>query len=126
MKLYLKSTLLGFLAWLIPFVMSFPFYSKDGLVIDVFLFKSIMIVIGAVSGAILLVLYFGSIKESFIKEGAIAGLVWFAINILLDIAVLLPMSGMGIGQYFAEIGLRYLVMPAMSISIGVSLARKHS
>jgi len=42
----IRNILYGFLAWLIPFVTAFFFYSKEGgLVIDIFLFKSIMIIV---------------------------------------------------------------------------------
>ena len=124
MKLYLKCAFFGILVWLIPFLLSGLFYGKDGLMIDIFLFKTIMIVIGAVSGSILLIFYFKKIESAFVKEAAIAGTAWFAINILLDIVILLPLSGMGISDYFTQIGLRYLVMPAMSLAIGVSLKLK--
>ena len=124
MKKYLTCSLFGFLAWLIPFISSFPFYSKEGLLIDIFLFKSIMIVVGAVSGSILLILYFKRIESAFAVEGIIAGVIWFAVNILLDLIVLLPMSGMPAGEYFTQIGIRYLVMPAMSIAVGISLQDK--
>jgi hypothetical protein len=57
-KKHLKNILYGFLAWLIPFVTSLFFYAREGkLTIDVFLFKSIMIVVGSVSAAFLLVSY---------------------------------------------------------------------
>lgn len=121
MKKYLKNVLYGFLAWLIPFVASFFFYSKEGLTIDIFLFKSIMIVVGSISAAILLVLYFKKISTAYLKEGIIVGIVWFGINILLDLLILIPMSGMSIADYFTQIGIRYLVMPAMSITVGKSL-----
>jgi hypothetical protein len=120
-KKYLKNVLYGFLAWLIPFVASFFFYSKEGLTIDIFLFKSIMIVVGSISAAILLVLYFKKISTAYLKEGIIVGIVWFGINILLDLLILIPMSGMSIADYFTQIGIRYLVMPAMSITVGKSL-----
>jgi hypothetical protein len=121
MKKYLKNVLYGFLAWLIPFVTSFFFYSKEGLTIDIFLFKSIMIVVGSISAAILLVSYFKKISAAYFKEGIIVGIVWFGINILLDLLILIPMSGMSIADYFTQIGIRYLVMPAMSITVGKSL-----
>ena len=124
MKKYFKNILFGFLAWLIPFAVSFFFYSKEGLSIDIFLFKSIMIVIGSISAAILLVLYFKKINTAFLKEGIIVGIVWFSINILLDLLILLPMSGMSITGYFTQIGIRYLVMPVMSIMLGISLDNK--
>jgi uncharacterized membrane protein YpjA len=121
----LRSVLYGFLAWLIPFVSAFFFYSKEGgLTIDIFLFKTIMIVVGAIVGAFLLVSYFKRINANYLMEGIIVGIVWFVINILLDILVLLPMTEMALPDYFAEIGLRYLVIPVMSIMVGAALENK--
>ena len=121
----IRNLLYGFLAWLIPFVVAFFFYSKEGgLVIDIFLFKSIMIVVGAISGAFLLISYFKNIHANYLYEGIIVGLTWLSINILLDLVVLVPMSGMSIADYFTQIGLRYLVMPVMSIMVGAALANK--
>ena len=122
---YLKNILYGFLAWLIPFVASFFFYTREGkLTIDIFLFKSIMIVVGSISAAILLVLYFRKINGDYLKEGIIVGLTWLGINVLLDLLVLIPMSGMSIADYFAQIGIRYLVIPVMSITVGAALENK--
>ncbi len=121
----IRNILYGFLAWLIPFVTSIFFYTREGvLTIDVFLFKTIMIVIGSTSAAFLLVSYFKKIDTRYLKEGIIVGLTWFGINILLDLLVLIPMSGMSVADYFTQIGLRYLVMPVMSIMVGASLANK--
>ena len=121
----IRNILYGFLAWLIPFVTAFFFYSKEGgLVIDIFLFKSIMIVVGAISGAFLLVSYFKRIHANYLMEGIVVGFTWFAINILLDLLVLVPMSEMSRADYFAQIGLRYLFMPVMSIMVGAVLANK--
>ena len=125
MKKYLKNILYGFLAWLIPFVASLFYYTREGkLTIDIFLFKSIMIVVGSFSAAFLLVSYFKKINANYFKEGIVVGLTWFGINILLDLLVLIPMSGMSIADYFAQIGIRYLAIPAMSIAVGTALENK--
>jgi hypothetical protein len=125
MNKHVRNVLYGFLAWLIPFVISIFFYTKEGgLTIDVFFFKTIMILVGALSAAILLILYFKKINTDYLKEGIYVGLTWFIINILLDLLVLIPMSGMSITNYFIQIGLRYLVMPVMSIMVGIVLANK--
>lgn len=125
MKKYLRIILYGFLAWLIPFVTSVFFYTKDGgLTINIFLFKSIMIVVGSFSAAILLISHFKKINAYYFKEGIIVGLTWFGINIFLDILVLIPMSGMSIADYFTQIGLSYLAIPAMSIAVGTALENK--
>jgi uncharacterized membrane protein YpjA len=122
---YLRNIVYGFLAWLIPFVASLFFYTKEGiLTIDVFLFKSIMIIVGSISAAFLLVSYFKNIKAEYYKEGIVVGFTWFAINILLDLLILVHMSEMSITDYFSQIGLRYIVIPVMSITIGAALKNK--
>ena len=64
----------GFLVWLIPFLVAIPFYSPDGaILVDEQLFKSIMIVTGAIVGAFLLVKYFKGISGVYIREGFIIG-----------------------------------------------------
>jgi hypothetical protein len=119
MKKIPKLILFGLLTWIIPFAISFFFYSKDGQpLINIFLFKSIMILVGAVVGVLLLVLYFKDLKKDFFKEGIIVGAAWFAINAALDIVILIPISGMSIGVWFQQIGLRYLIIPIISISMG--------
>lgn len=124
-KQYGKNILYGFLAWLIPFAISVFFYSKEGkLSIDLLLFKSIMIAVGSITAAFLLVSYFKMIKTSYFKEGIIVGAIWFGINILLDLLILLPMSGMSFADYFAQIGLRYLAIPAMSMAVGTALENR--
>ncbi len=125
-KKNLKKVLYGFFAWLIPFVFSFFFYSKEGLRIDIFLFKSIMIVVGTISAAFLLVSYFKKINTYYQKEGIALGIIWFVVNILLDLLILIPMSGMSIPDYFTQIGLRYLAMPAMCIAVGTVLENKET
>lgn len=122
---YLKNLVYGFLSWLIPFLASFLFYTREGeLTIDIFLFKSIMIVVGSITAAFLLVSYFRNIGADYLREGVILGLTWFGINILLDLLVLIPMSGMSLADYFAQIGLRYVVIPVMCITIGAALKNK--
>ncbi len=122
---HVRNLLYGFLAWLIPFVASIFFYTKDGgLRIDIFFFKTIMIIVGSISGAILLISYFKKINIAYLKEGIYVGFTWFVINILLDLLILIPMSGMLISDYFLQIGLRYLIMPVMSIMVGIALENK--
>jgi len=125
MNKYLKIVLFGFLVWLVPFVASLFFYTAEGkLVIDVFLFKSIMIVVGSIVGAFLLISYFKNINKDYLKEGILVGVIWFGINILLDLLVLVLMFEMPVVDYFTRIGLGYIVIPVMSIMVGEALANK--
>lgn len=122
----IRLILYGFLIWLIPFISSFAFFTQEGgLSIDIFFFKSIMILVGSISAAILLVSYFKRIDASFLREGVLVGIIWFVISIVLDLLILIPMSGQPYEEYFLQTGLRYLIIPVMSILVGKSLADKN-
>lgn len=119
MKNFFKILLFGFLTWLVPFVVAFFFYDRNGQpTMDIFFIKSILMVVSAIFGAYLLVVYFKQLKENFLKEGLIVGFSWLVINWLLDIVILLPMAKMTFEDWFTQIGLRYLVIPVFSISFG--------
>ncbi len=124
-RFILKLTGFGFLTWLIPFIASFPFfnYKTQELIIDDFFFKTIMIVLSALVGTILLVLIYKKINQNYIKMGIIIGITWLGINWILDFIFLLPMADMAIGQYFTEIGLRYLVIPIYSIGFALVIKK---
>jgi Na+/proline symporter len=123
MKSMRRALLFGFLTWLVPFVVAVFFYTQEGqLRIDIFLFKSIMIVVGAVTGALFLSLYFRKVTERYCREGILIGLMWLAINWALDFGVLIPMSGMDVGTYAVQIGLRYLTIPVFSVTVGCALS----
>lgn len=122
MKSIKKTLLYGFLVWLLPFLVAIPFYSRDGQpLIDIFLLKSIMIIVGSVAGAVFLILYFKKVTENYLNEGLIIGLIWLAINWILDFIILVPMTGIDITTYFTQIGLRYLTIPIFSVTIGLLL-----
>ena len=109
----------GILTWLLPFLVSVPFYSPEGEPLyDIFLTKSVLLVFSAALGTALILVYFRGVRARYIREGALLGGVWLAINWALDVAVLLPLSGMDIGAYMGEIGLRYLMIPIIAVGIG--------
>ena len=98
MNKYLKMGLFGLLTWLIPFVVGFLFYSPQGdLLVDALVFKSVMVVVSSITGALLLVLYFKKVTTKYLSEGIVVGLVWLILNLILDLVVLVPMAGMTTG-----------------------------
>lgn len=126
MKSIKKALVYGFLSWLIPFLSSFLFFSpKGGLLIDRLMFKNIMIVVGSYLAAFLIIKYFKNVDKNYIGEGLKLGLLWLAINLILDIFILVPMGNMAIGTYFIQIGLGYLMIPAMTILTGKALEIKN-
>jgi hypothetical protein len=120
-----KNLLLGFLSWLIPLAVSFAFFGKDGLWIPQPLFKSLMVVIGGGSGLWLLLRAFRN-EPLTASYGAAVGLLWLAINLGLDAALLVPLTGMTLPGWFQDIGLRYLVIPMMGWALGVQAERARS
>lgn len=101
----IRLLLLGFLIWLVPFITSFAFFDRSGKpMINYDLFKSMMIVISSLVGCYAIIRYFRNIRDSFRKEAWIAGVVWLAITLVLDLVVLVPFTRMSYQEYFHSIG----------------------
>ena len=80
-----------------------------------------MIVVSSITGAVFLILYFKKVTKNYINEGLLVGLIWLAINWILDFIILVPMAKMDVATYFTQIGLRYLTIPVFSITVGLLL-----
>lgn len=126
MKNLTKIILFGLLTWLIPFLVSFFFVDMRGnYLIEETFFKTIMIVTGGLTGVILMIVYFSKIENNYLKEALIIGCSWLVINWILDlIMVLNGFFSMTIQKYFMDIGLRYLLIPIISIGMGYMLEKK--
>ncbi len=122
MKSYWKIILYGFWVWLIGFAAGFlawPLHENNFL-----LFKTLMVVIGTMGGVLMLVIYFKKLPDDYLRRGVIIGVVWFVVNIVLDLIVLVGLFKSPVGEYFIGTGLRYLAMPTMSIGVGWLLEHK--
>ncbi|WP_129582619.1 hypothetical protein [Methanolobus psychrotolerans] len=126
MNKYLKMFLYGLLVWMVPFIVSFAFVDRQGnFTIDETFFKSIMIVTGALVGVFLAVRYFRDVETDYVREGVILGIVWLAVNLLLDLSMVFGgFFQMTVRQYFTDIGMRYLSMPIYTIGMGYALVQK--
>ncbi|MFH0818277.1 MAG: hypothetical protein V1909_06630, partial [Candidatus Micrarchaeota archaeon] len=92
MEKNLKNILFGFIAWLIPFVVSFLLYSPKGETLyDAQTTHSVLIIIGIGLCSFLLIKYFKGITKDFAKEGLIVGITWLLISVILDIVFLVFM-----------------------------------
>lgn len=119
----LRTTVLGLLSWAIPFVASFAFVDRTGQwLIPYPLFKSIMVVAFGGIGTWLLVLAFRRVTPT-LRTGLALGLYWLAINLVLDLIVLVPMSGMTVAGYLYDVGLRYLLIPIIAAAMGAAAER---
>ncbi len=118
----LKKLGYGAILWAIPYVTAIPLMGL--MKSDPIFFKTIMIVEGALVGAVLTVLYFLAVKSDYLREGMTVAIVWIAVNWLLDFVALLPFSGLTIPRYFIEIGLRYLAIVAPTVAVGYVLQQR--
>jgi len=124
-QMIIKNLWLGFLSWLIPFIISFLFYKPGGeLLVPYATFKSIITVVGALSGCYLLYRYFKYVDNNFIRNGVIVGLTWFMINLILDAIILIPIMKTTFTNYFMTIGISYFSIPVISTTMGFLLDRK--
>ena len=124
-KILAKNLLPGFLSWLIPFLVSFLFYNPGGqLLVPYATFKSTIMLVGVISGCYLLFRYFLFVDGNYILNGVVVGFSWFAINIILDSIILIPMMKTSFTEYFISIGMSYFSIPTISILIGVLLSKK--
>ncbi len=121
MILWKRAALLGFLSWMIPFVISFiVFPLKTG---NAPLFGTLMSLVVLLTAAALLNRYFRNRPVS-VNEAVRVGALWLAINLLFDYPVFAygPMK-MTVWGYFSEIGLGYLAFPIFAFG-AARLARR--
>jgi hypothetical protein len=120
MNKWLKLSLFGICLWAIPFLAASLFYNNEGmLTIDPIFFKTIMLLVSSISTAYFIIAYFKQIKSDYLRESVILGVLWFTIQFILDFLILIPMSDVAIPAYVTSIGLRYLMSPIMTITVGI-------
>ena len=124
MKSIKQVLLYGFFIWLIPFavaVLIFPIRENDRP-----LFESIMPVAVAVSVVVFTVLYARKYGPVNVRTGVMLGILWFLISLVIDLFMFSagPMK-MGFVDYMKDIGITYLIMPAITIGAGY-LSTVHS
>lgn len=117
MRRALREIGFAFLAWMVPFVVSvclFPVKKSNPP-----LFESLIAVVLAASTVALGCAYFWRVSERFFAAGVRVGLLWMVANWLLDGLMFSggPMR-MSFGQYAADIGPAYLMIPAITMGFG--------
>jgi len=115
--------LYGFLVWLIPFIVSiliFPIKTSTPA-----LFESIMPVVITICVVLFSILYFRKLEAGILKEGVILGVLWFAISLGIDLLMFMwgPMK-MTFANYMMDIGLTYLIIPAITVGFGYLLQKR--
>lgn len=106
------------MVWLIPFLVSFVVFPLKETMRP--LFESIMPLVLTITVITLTYYYLKDMDADFAKAGVIAGVVWFAISIIVDLALFLPASPMQMGftDYMMDIGLTYVMIPVITTGMG--------
>jgi hypothetical protein len=118
-----KALLYGLGVWAVPFAVAFLIFPLRQSARP--LFESIMPV--AVASAVVgfAVPYFRKVNAAFTQEGLRLGLLWLLVCVAIDAPLMLfggPMR-MTLGQYLADIGVTYLIIPVITTGIGLVLAQ---
>ncbi len=114
-----RAVLYGFVVWLVPFVVAFAIFPLRESARP--LFESIMPVAIAAGTVTLGVIYFQRVRVGLVREGLLLGGLWFAISVLIDAPLMLlggPMQ-MSVSQYVADIGVTYLMIPVITLGLGL-------
>lgn len=109
----------GLLVWLIPFAVAFSIGSVKTSWRT--LFESVMSVTVAAVVMAFASLYFRRAAHPSVAEGVKLGLLWMAISIAIDLPLMLsPPLNYSPTEYFADVGLTYLMMPVITVGIGLA------
>lgn len=117
-----RALLFGFLVWLIPFVVAFGIFPLRQSARP--LFESIMPVTLALVVVAFGLAYLKRVTRRFTWEGIALGLLWMAVSLVIDAPLMLlggPMK-MSLGDYLADIGFTYLMMPVITTGLSLALA----
>jgi hypothetical protein len=112
-RIVARAVWIGFLSWLIPFLISFLVFPLKKS--NAPLFGSIMYLVVLATAGALLHLYFRKRKVP-VREAGLVGVLWMAVNLILDYPLFAfgPMKMNPLG-YYSEIGLVYLTFPMFAV-----------
>ena len=120
-----KGILFGVLIWVTSFVVAFAAFpiresSRP-------LFESIMPVVLAAATVLFAHRYLRGVQTEFAREGLLLGLLWFGVNVAIDLPLMLTPSPMqmSLAEYVADIGLTYALIPIITTGMGIARASAH-
>jgi len=126
MNTLFRFLLVSFLIWLIPFVISFPFFDSEGqLIVNFWAFKAVMVGVLIVSTFYLFRWLYRSLvlPNRHWTAFALVGLGTLAINVGLDMVTVIPFTNMTPVQYVTQVASLYLCIIAISTYTGGRRAR---
>ncbi len=120
---YARAAIYGLILWAIPFAVALAIFMLRQS--NRPLFESIMAVTVAVVCLALALRYFRDIPAPTLAHGALLGIMWWAISVVIDLPLMLPPPiAMSLPEYFADVGVTYAMYPA--ITAAIAYARRRS
>jgi hypothetical protein len=113
MLLWKRALFLGFLSWLIPFLISFLVFPLKRW--NAPLFSTVMTLVVVLTAGILLQVYFRD-RAVLVSRAVLLGVLWLVMNLIFDYPMFAygPMKMTAV-RYYSEIGLSYLIFPAFAL-----------
>ena len=123
MRAYGRAILYGLLIWAIVFAVAIlitPLRETDRP-----LFESIMPVALSLCTAAASCMYLGRVRRNALRAGVGLGVIWLAVSLGLDALMFSrgPMQ-MSLPSYLKDIGLTYLIIPAVTVAMGITSRRE--
>jgi hypothetical protein len=127
MNIWVRALLIGIGIWFIPFAVGmaiFAFVPPETALFDTLM--SIVLAAVTTGGA------FRFLSHNATPSAALgmqAGALWAAISLALDAPIFLfglAQMRMPVNEYFADIGLGYLVIPIIAAGMGAAMARRQT
>ncbi len=119
MNKFLKTVLLGLIAWAVPFLASFFVWdvTTNAPSVSAAWFYALMSVTGALGFAIAAYLQFKNIHKDTVRQGWRTGITWYIELSALDLIVLVGLFGMAMTDYY-HLLITYLTPMILCIAIG--------
>lgn len=115
----------GFLVWLVPFLVSFLFFTPQGvLAVGMGFFDSVMLVVGVLVQCVLLLKYFRHVTVNYLSEAFKVGIVWLVMSLVLDGIFLVSLLKMDLGKYFTDVAIGYAAILILAFFTGYLLEAK--
>lgn len=125
MNIVWRFGVVSFGVWLVPFVVSLPFFNREGQLITGFwLFKAIMALV-LVSSALVLFRWFyrSTVRNQNWATFVLFGFGAAAINIILDSFTIIPLTNTPPARYMVETASFYTAIVVASVYAGVRSLR---
>jgi hypothetical protein len=118
-----RALLYGLLIWLVPFAVALAAFPVKQSWRS--LFESIMPLTLALIVVTCAVAYFHRAATPSQREGLLLGGIWMAMSVAIDLPLMLsPPISYTLGEYAADIGLTYLMIPVITTGIAWAAARR--